>query len=163
MPYNYQPYQQNQVFMQQPQIGQGYPTAMPRQGFEQPMYPNQQGYGGQNPQQNPSLVKVLSEAEAQSYPVAFGSSVAMLDTQQPKMYIKSVDMNGVPAFMKYKLIEDHDEPASAPIQNMNEMYVTREEYKALYQEHSKLVDAIAKIAERMGADERYEQHEQSGT
>ena len=160
MPYNYQPYQQNQVFMQQPQMGQGYPTAMPRQGYEQPMFPNQQGY--QNPQQNPSLVKVLSEAEAQSYPVAFGSSVAMLDTQQPKMYIKSVDMNGVPAFMKYKLIEDRDEPAqNQPIQELDAKYVTREEYNTLCREHSRVMDAITKIAERMGVNEQ--QHEQSGT
>lgn len=161
MPYNYQPYQQNQVFMQQPQMGQGYPTAMPRQGYEQPMFPNQQGY--QNPQQNPSLVKVLSEAEAQSYPVAFGSSVAMLDTQQPKMYIKSVDMNGVPAFMKYRLIEDREEPAPPVPQNLNEMYVTRDEYSKLCREHERIMDAVTKIAERMGVDERHEQHEQSGT
>lgn len=161
MPYNYQPYQQNQVFMQQPQ----YPTAMPQQRYEQPM--QYQGYPGQNPQgygngqQNPSLIKVLSEAEAQSYPVAFGSSVAMLDTQQPKMYIKSVDMNGVPAFMKYRLIEDHDEPAqNQPLQALDEKYVTREEYNTLCREHSRVMDAITKIAERMGADE---QHEQSGT
>lgn len=158
MPYNYQPYQQNQVFMQQPQ--QGYPTAMPRQDYSNPPMQYQGYQANQNPQQNqnPCLIKVLSEAEAQSYPVAFGASVAMLDTQLPKMYIKSVDMNGVPAFMKYKLIEDHDEPA-APAQNLNDMYVTREEYKTLCEEHSRVMDAIAKIAERMGANE----HEQSGS
>lgn len=155
MPYNYQPYQQNQVFMQQPQ----YPTAMPQQRYEQPI--QYQGYPGQNPQQNPSLVKVLSEAEAQSYPVAFGSSVAMLDTQQPKMYIKSVDMNGVPAFMKYRLIEDHAEPAPSVPQNMSEMYVTRDEYSKLCREHERIMDAVTKIAERMGVNEQ--QHEQSGT
>lgn len=158
MAYNYQPYQQNQVFMQQPQ-GQGYPTAFPRQEYPQPM--QYQGYPAQqNPpqNQNPSLIKVLSEAEAQSYPVAFGSSVAMLDTGQPKMYIKSVDMNGVPAFVKYRLTEERDEPSPAqPAQDMSEKFVTREEYNALCQEHGRIMEAITKIAERMSVND-----EQSG-
>ncbi len=154
MAYNFQPYQQNQVFMQQPQMGQGYPTAMPdryaqpRTGYEQ--YPQQMGYG-QPMQQNPSLIKVLSEAEAQSYPVAFGASVAMLDTQRPMLYIKSVDVNGQPDFKKYRLTEEHDTTVQ-PMQDMNEKYVTREEYNTLCREHERVMAAINKIAERMGVN-----------
>lgn len=133
--------------------------AQPRTGFEQYPQPiGMQGFPVQPTQQNPSLIKVLSEAEAQSYPVAFGASVAMLDTQQPKLYIKSVDGNGVPSMLKYRLIEDRDEP-SAPVQDMRDTYVTREEYTKLCQEHERMMMAITQIAERVGtADE----HEQSG-
>ncbi len=163
MPYNYQPYQQNQVFMQQPQMGQGYSPPIPdrlmqaRQGYEQ--YPPQMGYGQPMQQQNPSLIKVLSEAEAQSYPVAFGASVAMLDTQRPMLYIKSVDTNGLPDFKKFRLTEEQDMPVQQ-MQDMNEKYVTREEYNDLCREHERVMDAITRIAERMGVND---EHEQSGT
>lgn len=151
MAYNY-PYPTGQPYF--PQNQTYFPQIPPvKQGFEQPMqYPQQSGYGTQPMQQNPSLVKVLSEAEAQSYPVAFGASVAMLDTQQPKLYIKSVDMSGVPSMLKYRLVEDRaEQPANN--ENLNEMYVTRSEYNELCAEHTRVMDALAKIAERMGTND----------
>lgn len=160
MSYNYQPYQQNQVFM--PQGSQYNPQAMPMQNpmqYTQPMpdrlaqMRQEQQYPYQASQQ-PSLIRVLSEAEAQSYPVAFGCSVAMLDAHQPKMYIKTMDGVGNPSFVRYRLIEERDEPQIQQMpQNMNELYVTRQEYMELTKEHERVMDAITKIAERLGLND----------
>lgn len=167
MAYNYQPYQQNQVFMQQPQ-GQAMPDRLEqaRQGQYQTMQMNQQmqgyaqmmGYGQPMQIHQTSVIRVLGEAEAQSYMVLPGASVVMLDSQQPKMYIKSMDMNGVPSMQKFRLIEDIEEPTHTLPQNFGDQFVTRREYDELKREHEKLLDVIGRIAERMEVGE-HEEHE----
>lgn len=169
MAWNYQPYQQNQVFVQQPQAQQN--SHMPdrleqmrQQQYQLTQQPMQEQMMGQPAVNNPmqfypmgqmsalqsGVVKVLSEAEAQSYLVAPGAKVVMMDARLPKMYIKSVDMNNDPHFEKYRLVREYDEPITPPPgEDLGARFVPRDEFDRLREEHEKMLAAIAKIAEKM--------------
>lgn len=166
MAYNYQPYQQNQVYMQVPQNQPTQPVPdrleqMRQQQYQQipgqPMqmnqqmqgYPQMMGYGQPVQAHQTSVIRVLGEAEAQSYMVLPGASVVMLDATQPKMYIKSMDMNGTPSMQKFRLIEDVEEPAQTIPQDFGERFVPRQEFDEFKREHDRLLAAISRIAERM--------------
>lgn len=159
MAYNYQPYQQNQVYMQTPQ-SQAMPDRLEqaRQGQYQMMqmnqqmqgYPQMMGYGQQPVQSHQtSVIRVLGEAEAQSYMVLPGASVVMLDASQPKMYIKSLDMNGNPSFQKFRLVEDIEEPSRGIPVDFGDQFVSRKEFDEFRREHDRIIEAIGKLAERM--------------
>lgn len=76
----------------------------------------------QNPQQNPQpqnagFVSVRSEAEARSYPVAYGNSVTFKDETAPYIYTKTMGFSQLdrPTFEKFKLIKE-DAPVEQPDQ-----------------------------------------------
>ena len=71
--------QYQQMPMQQPMMQQ-----MPMQAMAQPTQTN-------------DMIWVLSEVEAQSYPVAPNNSVILWDKNNDVVYIKSVNMQGVPS------------------------------------------------------------------
>ena len=62
------------------------------------------GFTQQIPQTSPtpssSFVWVQGEAGAKSYPVAPGNRIALFDSENPVVYIKSVDLSGKPADME---------------------------------------------------------------
>ena len=77
--------------------------------YQQPQIQNQQPFGqpfGQpiqqpvtmQPQTNDMMIWVLSEGEAQSYPVAPNNSVILWDKNSDVVYIKSVNAQNVPSF-----------------------------------------------------------------
>ena len=72
---------------QQPQIQNQQPFSQP---FSQPMT--------MQPQTNDMMIWVLSEGEAQSYPVAPNNSVILWDKNSDVVYIKSVNAQNVPSF-----------------------------------------------------------------
>lgn len=97
MPYgNYSPFYRPNFFNPMP-----FPT-MPMQppqdvgqfgaGFQPPM-PGAQAHGAPGGE----MILVLNENEATSYPVAPGNTVTLWDKNLTTIYIKSVDMNGVPS------------------------------------------------------------------
>ena len=140
--YNQQPYGDQQMNFQ------------PSYFMQAPLYqPNQYGARGQD---NTTLVKVLSEAEAQSYLVARGNSVAMIDAAGKKLFVKSVDLDGCPSFERYALIPEHDTEPQKTEQKEERApaveYVTRGEYEELKQDHDRLIDIIKKLTERVMED-----------
>lgn len=66
--------------------------------------PTASQYYQSNPQEFSDLIWVLNETEAMSYPVATGNKAVLWDKSNDTVYIKSVDMQGVPSLriMDYK-------------------------------------------------------------
>ena len=82
---------QYKVQYQQPQIQNQQPLGQPfSQPIQQPM--------AMQPQTNDMMIWVLSEGEAQSYPVAPNNSVILWDKNSDVVYIKSVNAQNVPSF-----------------------------------------------------------------
>lgn len=77
--------------------------------------------------------RTQGEAAAKSFPVAPGAIVALWDSEQPVIYVKSADNTGMPTMR----IMDYTERAQATRMPQNvpnavqQDYVTREEFAAL--------------------------------
>lgn len=94
----------------------------------------QQQYNQQAQQQSSGLIWVQGEAAAKSYPVAPGTSVLLMDSENSVFFIKSSDASGMPLPLR---IFDYTErvqqpqnhsPVAQPEQQINlGNYVTREE------------------------------------
>jgi hypothetical protein len=68
-------------------------SQMPMQNVPQMEYQQYQ----QMPQQTSDMIWVLNESEATAYPVAPNNSVVLWDKNNPVIYVKSVNMQGVPS------------------------------------------------------------------
>lgn len=112
---------------------------------------------------NQTLVRVLSRAEAESYYVVPGNTVAMISNDNRHLYVKSVAETGEPRFERYSLIPEHDEvqqesPVIAPGAAVDPaQYVTRKEYDDLKGELDRVVEAMRQLMERMKNDGRSEE------
>lgn len=104
-PYPYQD-QLNQLRSQNP---------MPMQGFQMPM---------SRPDQN-GLNWVQGEAGAKSWFVNPGATVLLMDSENQRFYVKSADMNGVPAMRTFQYTEVGQVPQAVPQQTQ---FVTVEEF-----------------------------------
>lgn len=71
------------------------PTQMPMQGFQMPM----------NRPDPTGLNWVQGEAGAKSWFVNPGNTVLLMDSEAMRFYLKSADMNGVPAMRTFEYIE----------------------------------------------------------
>jgi hypothetical protein len=89
-PMNYQFYQPNYQFQQQPQIQQNMQI------------------------QNGGFISVPSEEVARNYPVAHGNSVTFKDENAPYVYTKTMGFSQLdrPIFEKYKLVREEDTPST---------------------------------------------------
>jgi hypothetical protein len=111
---------------------------MPMQNVPQMEYPQYQ----QMPQQTSDMIWVLNESEATAYPVAPNNSVVLWDKNNPVIYVKSVNMQGVPSMRVLDFSERMPDNASktaaehkcqcggkfAPIEDFKSL---QEEFKAL--------------------------------
>lgn len=108
--------------------------------YQQPTA-NPQTPGGQEPPNGwVGLNWVVSEAEAQMYPVAAGNTVVMLEVDREIAYIKSVSREGRPGFWAYHMV-----PVKPKAENE---YVTREEYNNLLAENNRMLAMIQQLTER---------------
>lgn len=89
---------------------------------QQPQVPQQQ-----NNQMHNSIIWVQGDAAAKSYPVAPGTTIMMLDSEEPVFYIKTVDASGMPAPLRIFDFVERSENVSPHI-NMEE-FITREEFE----------------------------------
>nr|DAI29747.1 MAG TPA: hypothetical protein [Caudoviricetes sp.] len=114
-----------------------------RGGYNQP--PMQQGAFQQAPQmpqmgqmqamsqESPPMIWVQGEAGAKAHIVAPGNTVVLWDSENPIIYIKSADANGMPSM---RIIDWKERSASAPPvmqpnAAQNVQYVTVDEYNKL--------------------------------
>lgn len=95
----------NQQTIQQPQ-------QMP---VQQPIQPMQMAQPTQIPSND--MIWVLNETEATSYPVAPNNSVTLWDKNQDTVYIKSVNMQGVPSMRILDYVERTSDNASKTAYN----------------------------------------------
>lgn len=99
-----------QVEYYNPSVPQGAPQGMPQDAAAYQQYQPRMRAPTQ-PQQQTDLNWVLNETEAVSYPVACGGRVVLWDTNRDTVYIKSVDVNGVPS-MRILDYAERDAPKS---------------------------------------------------
>ena len=109
--------QYQQMPMQQPMMQQ-----IPMQTMAQPTQTN-------------DMIWVLSEVEAQSYPVAPNNSVILWDKNNDVVYIKSVNMQGVPSMriLDYKE-RTADNAAKTPVEHKcqcGDKFVLKKDFQAL--------------------------------
>ena len=91
---------------------------MPMQGFQMPM---------QQMRPDPSgLNWVQGEAGAKSWFVAPGATVLLMDSETQRFYLKSADMNGVPAMRTFEYNEVGAQKPQEVTQTAN--FVTLEEF-----------------------------------
>ena len=118
------------------------PTYNPYMQQQQPVY-NQ-------PQNTNSFYTVLvnGEAGANSYPVASGNTVLLMDFNSNKFWLKSTNVNGIPQQLRtFTFNEEVKE-----IQN-GSVDVTRDEFNTLSQHVSALTASVNKLLNEFGSGE----------
>lgn len=130
---NYYPAQPMQTM--QPMQAQGnFDSSMQYgQPFQQPMQaPQMQAPQAQQPIND--MIWVLGEVEATSYPVAPNNTVVLWDKDQPTVFIKSVNAQGVPAMRVLDYTERTANAQKTPTEHVckcGDNFVSKEAFKAL--------------------------------
>lgn len=94
--------------------------------------PNQQMMQQQTRPQSP-MIWVQGEAGAKSYMVAAGNTVALWDSEQQTIYLKSCDQMGMPSmrYLDYTERTAPKPPTAPPAAAPGQEYATRAELQAL--------------------------------
>ena len=151
MPYgNYAPFYRNGYFNpmqavqpQMPMIPDGQQQYAPV--YQQAAQPIQQIPQAQAPT---DMLWVLNENEAASYPVAPNNAVTLWDKNEPTIYIKSVNAQGVPSLRILDFTERTSNASKTPVEHncqCGDKFVTREQFEALqgkFEEMAAIVDGI---------------------
>lgn len=111
------------------------PTQMPMQGFQMPM---------QRPDPT-GLNWVQGEAGAKSWFVAPGATVLLMDSEAQRFYLKSADMNGVPAMRTFEYIEVGAQKPQEAAQTAN--FVTVESFNEFRDEVLKKLEDLSEPVE----------------
>ena len=121
------------------------PMTNPMQGFQQPI-PVQPQMPMQRPDQT-GLNWVQGDAGAKSWFVAPGATVLLMDSEAQRFYLKTADMNGVPAMRTFEYTEvgaQIQKPQEAP-QPVN--FVSVEEFNSFRDEVLKKLEDLAEPVE----------------
>ena len=84
-----------------------------------------------------SIKWVQGEQAAKSYFVAAGQSVLLMDSENPVMYIKSVDQSGMPLPLRIFDYTERKEPTQSEEVNVQQPttdYISRSEFEAFKEE-----------------------------
>lgn len=126
------------------QIGQpfGQPVQQPQMQMQQPMPMVQ-------PTQTNDMIWVLSEVEAQSFPVAPNNSVILWDKNNDVIYIKSANMQGVPSMriLDYteRTAENAPKTTDKHICQCGSKFVSKEDFNALQSKFEALQDEFDEL------------------
>lgn len=125
--------QGNQMPMQQPMVQQPQPMQM--------SIPNMTP--------NNDMIWVLSEGEAQSYPVAPNNSVILWDKNSDVVYIKSVNAQNVPSFrvLDYKERTPDNAPKTPDnhVCKCGDNFVSKKDFDALESKFEALRDELSEL------------------
>lgn len=111
------------------------PTQMPMQGFQMPM---------QRPDPT-GLNWVQGEAGAKSWLVNPGATVLLMDSENQRFYLKSADMNGVPAMRTFEYSEIGASKPQEATQTIN--FVSVEEFNGFRDEVLKRLEDLSEPVE----------------
>lgn len=127
--------------------------------YQQAAQPIQQMPQAQAPT---DMLWVLNENEAASYPVAPNNAVTLWDKNEPTIYIKSVNAQGVPSMRILDFTERTANATKTPVEHVcqcGDKFATREQFEALqgrFEEMAAIVDGMkasaAKKAKKEGDD-----------
>lgn len=138
-------YNSNPYFQQQPNFyGNG---AMPDMLNQQKMQYQQMPQQAMPTQADPMLW-VLGQTEAESYPVAPNNTVTLWDKNNPTIYIKSANAQGVPSIRILDFVERVPNGSKMPAEHVckcGDNFVTKEQFKALegkFDEIKGIIDEI---------------------
>lgn len=117
-----------------------------QQIMQQPMFQQMQ-----TPTQTNDMIWVLNENEATSYPVAPNNSVVLWDKNEPIIYVKSVNNQGMPSMRVLYFEERNATPSNSPKNapkthecTCGSKYATKEQLNAL---EGKINDILAMYEE----------------
>lgn len=130
--YGYNPYQFGQMNPLQPQMDR---LAQMQAQYQQP----------QQTQVNQGILWVQGEAGAKSYLVAPNTSVLLMDSENSNFYIKTTDAAGMPTLRTFAYKEvamGAQEPQKQAEINLDDKYVTRQEYDDLRGKYEELYSYI---------------------
>ena len=138
--------QQDMQNMQNMQNGQQIPVQQPIQ--QMPMQTPTQFIQAQLTN---DMIWVLNENEATSYPVAPNNSVVLWDKSNPTIYVKSVNMQGMPSMRVLDFTERNADTSNLPVNApkthecaCGDKFATKEQINAL---QGKIDDLTAKYEE----------------
>lgn len=127
--YGYNPYQFGQMNPLQPQMDR---LAQMQAQYQQPQ---------QSQQVNQGILWVQGEAGAKSYLVAPNTSVLLMDSENSNFYIKTTDAAGMPTLRTFaykEVVFGSQEPQKQAEINLDDKYVTRQEYDDLRGKYEEL-------------------------
>lgn len=138
-------YNNNPYFQQQPNFyGNGaMPDMLNQQKMQYQQMPQQT-----MPTQAEPMLWVLGQTEAESYPVAPNNTVTLWDKNNPTIYIKSANAQGVPSIRILDFVERTPNGSKLPTEHTckcGDNFVTKEQFKALegkFDEIKGIVDGI---------------------
>ena len=120
------------------------------QPYQAPMQTNPTPMPMQTQQAN-DMIWVLNENEATSYPVAPNNSVVLWDKNNPTIYVKSVNTQGMPSMRVLDFVERNADTSNSPINapkthecTCGDKYATKEQINDL---RGKIDDLTAKYEE----------------
>ena len=132
-----------------------YPYFNPYQQMSLPSYqPNIQG----QQMQNSSLIHVMSEEQARSYPVPLGQSMMFINDNQPYCYTKTAGMSQLePPVFKIFEVKEVGQTQSQPAQEESQPapQVDMSEYmtKAEFESYKAIIDDMQKIVKELNGNE----------
>lgn len=109
------------------------------------MMPTQMSGTSQPPQTNQGLLWVQGEAGAKSYLVAPNTTVLLMDSEGSRFYLKSTDNAGMPSLRVFEYSEVSQnalQAAQSEQINLDDKYVTRQEYDALQGKYAEILDKL---------------------
>ena len=140
-----------------------YPNYIPQ--FYPPVSPGAQNYNFQTPQQTYSdPIWVQGIAGAKSYPVAPGHSAPLFDSEDLKVYIKTVDQSGVPQPLRcFRLVEENQNGLlnSQTTPEVKDVSVTKADLENFRNEVSDMIkEAISKSYQKPNFNKKPNREEQ---
>ena len=107
----------------------------------------------QAPMPSNDMIWVLNESEATAYPVAPNNSVVLWDKSNPVIYIKSVNMQGVPSMRVLYFTERTEETQKMPENAQKEhkctcgdKFVTKEQFEDLKGDLERLTAKVEEMS-----------------
>ena len=106
--------------------------------YQQPIMQQPMVHQMQTPTQTNDMIWVLNENEATSYPVAPNNSVVLWDKNNPTIYVKSVNAQGMPSMRILDFTERNTDTSNLPVNapkthecTCGDKFITKEEFNAL--------------------------------
>jgi hypothetical protein len=117
------------------------------QPYQAPMQTNSVHMQMQTQPTNDTLLWVLNENEASSYPVAPNNSVVLWDKNNKTFYIKTANAQGIPSMQIYDFTERIENPSKMPAEHTctcGDKFATKEQLNAV---EGKINDILAMYEE----------------
>lgn len=138
-------YQQSYQYQYTPQVQPPMDRLAQLQAQQYQMAPTQMSGASQPPQTNQGLLWVQGEAGAKSYLVAPNTTVLLMDSEGSRFYLKSTDGAGMPSLRVFEYSEvsqNAPQAAQSVPANLDDKYVTREEYSRLQAKYAEIMDKL---------------------